>query len=275
MSVAKSITSILVGMAVGDGAIASVDDPITRYVPELAGSGYRDVTIRQALQMRSGADWDERYDFERQTPMARLHHGAIVENRIRFVSAAQALGRKHAPGTVFNYSTVETAVLGWVVERATRKPLAQYMSERFWQPAGMQSPGFWLADGPPGTGNVVNGMGFNAVLRDYGRIGLMMLNGGRAGSTQLLPAAWVEDSTRPLQEPIAAGETRGYAWQWWTLTGSPAYLAVGLQGQFIFVDPATATVIVKLSYFPPGEQRADAEAEAFFRAASQWKPRRP
>ena len=284
MSTAKSITSNLIGMAIADGHIGSVDDQITAYVPELAGTGYDGVTIRDALMMRSGVDWNERYDFGANSPMQQLHEGAIVENRFRFTDAALGLARLHEPGAVFNYSTVETGVLGWVIENATGKPLPQYMSERWWIPAGMESGGFWLADGEPGVGKAVNGMGFNAVLRDFGRIGLMMLNGGEANGAQLLPAAWVDEATIPSEgaEPIGQGDTgsvdrrqtRGYQYQWWTFTDSDAYTAIGLQGQFIYVDPASDTVVVKLSYFPPGETRADAETEAFLRAISDWMPGR-
>jgi primary-amine oxidase len=275
MSVAKSITSILIGMAVADGDIQSVDDPITKYVPELAESGYDGVTIRHALLMRSGTNWNERYDFGRESPMQQLHDAAVVENRIRFVTPAYDLERIHAPGETFNYSTVETAVLGLLLERAVRRPLHEYMADRWWKPAGMQAHGFWIADGPPSVGKPINGMGFNATARDYARIGLMMLNGGVANGRQLLPTSWVEESTTAsaATEPVVPGAPRGYQYQWWTLTDSPAYLAVGLQGQYIYVDPESRTVVAKLSYFPPGEQRADAETEAFLRAVSRWTPR--
>ncbi len=273
MSMAKSITSLLVGMAIEDGHISSIDDAIVDYVPELQDTGYEDVTIRDALLMRSGVDWNERYDFGRESPMQRLHDAAVVENRMRFADAALELGRAHPAGESFNYSTVETAVLGWVLERAVGEPLNEYMSERWWKPAGMQSYGFWIMDGPPGVGRAINGMGFNAVLRDYARIGLMMLNEGRANGRQLVSSEWVDESTTPAgTEPVAPGGSRGYQYQWWTLTDSDAYMAVGLQGQFLYVDPATRTVVVKLSYFPPGEQRADAETEAFLRAVSAWTP---
>jgi CubicO group peptidase (beta-lactamase class C family) len=274
MSMAKSITSVLVGMAVADGAISSVNDPIIKYIPELKKSGYSDVTIRQALMMRSGCNWSERYDFEKATPMSELHNGAIVENRIRFTSAALPLKSIHPPGKQFNYSTVETGVLGWVVERAVGKPLEEYMTDRWWKKAGMQSHGFWIADGKPGVGRVVNGMGFNAVLRDYGRIGLMMLHNGNANDEQLLPKVWVSESTVPDKEnePIYQGSEFGYQYQWWTLTDSDAYFARGLQGQYIYIDPATNTIVIKLSYFPPGEFKAGNEAIAFFRAVSKWKP---
>lgn len=274
MSMAKSITATLIGMAIEDGAIGSVDDLIVDYVPELAGSGYDGVTIRHALLMRSGTNWNERYDFGQESPMQRLHDAAVVENRMRFVEPALELERIHPPGEVFNYSTVETAVLGWVLERAVGMPLPDYMSKRWWKPAGMQSYGFWITDGPPGVGKPINGMGFNAVLRDYARMGLMMLHGGRANGRQLVSSDWVAEATVPDggTEPVGPGATRGYQYQWWTLTDSDAYMALGLQGQYIYVDPATGTVAVKLSFFPPGEQRADAETEAFLRALSDWTP---
>jgi CubicO group peptidase (beta-lactamase class C family) len=274
MSVAKSITSVLVGMAITDGAIASLNDPIVKYIPELKGSCYADVTIRQALMMKSGCNWDERYDFNKVTPMSELHNGAIVENRIRFTSPALSLKSIHSPGKYFNYSTVEAGVLGWVIERAVGKPIENYMAERWWQKAGMQSYAFWIADGKPGMGRVVNGMGFNAVLRDYARIGLMMLHNGEANGQQILPHAWVSESTIPdkSNEPIAPGFSLGYQYQWWTLTDSDAYIAIGLQGQYIYIDPASNTVVVKLSYFPPGEEEAENETLAFLRAVSKWQP---
>lgn len=273
MSMAKSITSTLIGMAIEDGAISSANDQIVKYVPELKGTGYDGVTIRQSLMMRSGVDWNERYDFGKESPMQKLHEAAIVENRIRFTEPSLHAKRIHTPGEVFNYSTLETGVLGWVLQRAVKRPLPEYMAERWWKRAGMQSYGFWIADGPPGVGKAVNGMGFNAVLRDYARFGLMMLHNGKANGHQLVPAAWVKKATVPDgTEPIEPNSTRGYQYQWWTFTDSDAYSAIGLQGQFIYVDPSTSTVVVKLSFFPPGERRADEETEAFLRAVSRWSP---
>ena len=222
-------------------------------MPELKDGAYDGVTIRQALMMRSGADWDERYDFGKESPMRQLHEAAVVENRIRFVEPALTIKPAHRPGEVFNYSTVETGVLGWVLARAVDRPLPDYMAQRWWKPAGMQSYGFWISDGPPGVGRAINGMGFNAVLRDYARIGLMMLHGGMANGRRLVSPEWIAESTTPTgTEPVEPGSTRGYQYQWWTLTDSDAYLALGLQGQYIYVDPSTQTVVVKLSYFPPG-----------------------
>jgi len=274
MSMAKSITSTLIGMAIDDGAIASADDQIVKYLPELKGTGYDGVTIRQALMMRSGVDWNERYDFGKKSPMQQLHEAAIVENKIRFTEPALHAKRAHMPGKVFNYSTLETGVLGWVLERAVKEPIQNYMADRWWKRAGMQSYGFWIADGPKGVGKAVNGMGFNATLRDYARFGLMMLHNGKANGRQLISAAWVKKATTPDgTEPTAPGATLGYQYQWWTLTDSDAYMAIGLQGQFIYVDPSTNTVAVKLSFFPPGDTKAEKETEAFFRAVSRWTPK--
>jgi CubicO group peptidase (beta-lactamase class C family) len=274
-SMAKSITSILIGDALADHYIHSIDDPITRYVPELKGTGYDGVTIRQALEMRSGVDYDERYDFSHPSLAAAMFEEALVENRIRFAAFAKILGRAYPPGSRFNYSTLETEVLGWVLRRATKQSISHYMTERLWKPAGMQSYGFWIMDGPPPVGREFNGAGFNAVLRDYGRLGLLMLRDGRGpGGRQLIASDWVHESTDARDsKPVEPGSPLGYAYQWWTLAGTNAYTAIGLQGQFIFVDPDTDTVIVKLSYFPPGNMDAERESVAFLQAASKWDGR--
>ncbi|HVO48024.1 MAG TPA: serine hydrolase [Steroidobacteraceae bacterium] len=273
-SMAKSITSVLIGLAVADGHIHSIEDPITRYVPELMGSAYEGVTIRQALMMRSGADFEERYDFDHPGLASAAFEESLVRNRVRFASFGRILTRAHEPGSQFNYSTVETAVLGWVLERATRQSISHYMAARLWKPAGMEAYGFWILDGTPQLGREFNGAGFNAVARDFARFGLMMLRNGKAAGRQIVPENWVRESTAPRETtPLAAGMPLGYRYQWWTLPGSDAYLALGLQGQFIYVDPATDTVVVKLSYFPPDNTNApEEETLDFLRAASEWKP---
>jgi CubicO group peptidase (beta-lactamase class C family) len=272
-SMAKSFTSTLIGLAVADGHIHSIEDPVTKYVPELKGSAYDGVTIRQALMMRSGADYDERYDFDHPGLASAAFEESLVRNRVRFASFAEVLTRAYPPGTRFNYSTVETAVLGWVLERATKTHIADYMAQKLWKPAGMESYGFWILDGEPQVGREFNGAGFNAVARDYARFGLIMLHNGKGQTRQIIPEAWVKDATAPREtEPIAPGVPLGYRYQWWTLPGTDAYMALGLQGQFIYVDPATDTVVVKLSYFPPGNEEAEAETVDFLKAVSAWQP---
>ncbi len=273
MSMAKSITSILVGAAVQDGLIKSIDDQVVRYVPELKGTAYDGVTIRDTLLMRSGIARSDRYDPDPGSDMTRLREETMVQNTRRATDEALTVKRREQPGTRFNYSTLNTTVLGWIIEKASGQPLQDYMSRRLWTPLGAEADGFFITDGPPGVGRATNGMGYNAVLRDYGRIGQMMLHGGKANGRQIIPAAWVRESTVPIgPEPADADNAQGYQYQWWTLVDSNAYMAIGLQGQFIYVDPDTRTVIVKLSYFPLGNKTPSEESEAFFRAVSAWSP---
>lgn len=287
-SMAKTFTSMLLGIAVQQGAIHSIDDKVTAYLPELKGTGYDGPTIRNLLQMRSGVDYEERYDFG-ATPSvaARIFLNAVVANTERFADTARRLGPKWKPGSHFNYSTLDTSVLGWVIERATGRRLADFMSQNLWQPLGTESYGFWLADGAPEVGREMNGMGYNATLRDYARFGQMLLDQGRFNGHQIVPADWVRAATTmvPNADPGTplppAGQAdpfaqAGYGFQIWKLDDTGAYSALGLQGQFIYVHPATRTVIVKLSFFPEeGSKAGDvamADTLSYFRTLTQWKP---
>jgi CubicO group peptidase (beta-lactamase class C family) len=254
-SMTKTITAMLVGQALERGEIDSLDDPVSKYVPELANGGYGAATIRNVLEMRSGADIDERYDFGENPSLAgRIHETAIVRNEARFADFAIDVGSRAAPGSTFNYATLDTAVLGWVLEKATGQKLEDLMESRIWQPMGAEFDGFFIADGPPGPdgvgGRALNGMGFNATLRDFARLGQLMLDGGMANGTRVLPEGWVAQMT--AMKPTG-GPMPGYGLQTWQVDGEPgAFAAVGLAGQFIYVHPQSRTVIVKLSYFPPG-----------------------
>lgn len=270
-SMAKTITGLLVGIAIDNGQIASLDDPAMKYVPELAGTGYDGVTIRQILQMRSGVDYQERYDFGDNPSFAgKLHAQAIVLNRMRFADGALETKRANPPGSTFNYSTLDTFVLGWVLERATGKPLAAFTQEVLWKPLGAEADGFWLADGPPGTGRELAGMGFNAVLRDFGRLGQLMLQDGMRHGQRIVPEGWMAAATTMLPFPSDGRRQgrSGYGFQIWQVDDEPgAYAAVGLAGQYIYVHPQTRTVIVKLSYYPPvAPAHVDPETMAMFKA---------
>ena len=271
-SMTKSITSLLVGCALAEGRIKSIDDPITLYLPELAGSGYDGVTIRQILQMRSGVDYEERYDFQHPGAAARNHIDALVKNVARFADAARTVKRAHPPGAVFQYKTLDTAILGWLIERVSGgSTVAAYTAQRLWEPLGAEQDGFYIMDGPPGTGREFSGAGFNATLRDFARIGQMMLDGGRANGRQIVSPEWVKASTTSNFPP--APPFGGYGYQWWLLGNQGAFSAIGLQGQFIYVDPRSRTVVVKLSYFPPEEGDASEETAAFLAAAAAWSPK--
>jgi hypothetical protein len=270
-SMTKSITSVLIGCALAENRIDSLDTPISDYLPELKGGGYDGVSIRHVMQMRSGVDYEERYDFENPGMAASNHINALVKNTARFTDVARTLPRIHEPGEFFQYKTIDTALLGWLVERVTEGSVAAYTAKCLWEPLGAESDGFYIMDGAPGVGREFSGAGFNATLRDFARFGQMMLDGGVANGRRIVSEDWVRQSTQPSGQ--ARGEPGGYGLQWWMMGASGAYAAVGLQGQLIYIDPATRTVVVKLSYFPQGFTTANAEARAFMQAASAWQPR--
>ncbi len=269
-SMTKSVTSTLIGAALEDKLIASLDDPIVRYLPELRGGGYDGTTIRQILQMRSGVDYEERYDFANPGIAATNHINALVKNVARFADVARTVKRAHKPGEVFAYKTIDTAVLGWLIERVSGGSLAAYTARKLWEPLGAEADGFYIMDGVPGVGREFSGAGFNATLRDWARFGQMMLDGGVANGRRVVSSKWVDTASAPAAAEDATG---GYGLQWWTMPGTPAYSAIGLQGQYVFVDPATRTVVVKLSYFPADGDAASEETSAFLAAASAWRPR--
>jgi CubicO group peptidase (beta-lactamase class C family) len=267
-SMTKLITSVLIGCALEEKRIRSIDDPVTRYLPELSGGGYDGVTIRQVLQMRSGVDYEERYDFANPGVAARNHEQALVRNVIRFADAARTVARKHAPGTVWEYKTLDTAVLGWLLERVSGSSVAAYTASRLWEPLGAEADGYYIMDGAPGVGREFSGAGFNATLRDFARFGQMVLDGGVADGRRIVSASWLAESTRPT-----GGPGPGYGYQWWMGQRPGSFQALGLQGQFIYIDPPSRTVVVKLSHDPPGDEAADDESAAFFSAAAAWTPR--
>ena len=228
-------------------------------------------SIRDVMEMRSGVQYEERYDFDNPGVAASNHIAALVRNTARFADVARTLPQQAAPGTTFQYKTIDTAVLGWLIERVTRGSVAAYTARCLWEPLGAEADGFYIMDGPPGVGREFSGAGFNATLRDFARVGQMMLNGGVANGRRIVPEEWVRESVVSRHPEDA--QRGGYGLQWWTMGGSDAYAAIGLQGQYIYVDPATRTVVVKLSHFPPGDNSAlEAESQAFMRAAAAWQP---
>jgi len=273
-SMTKSITSVLIGCAVAEKRIASIDDPITKYLPELGTGAYNGVTIRQILQMRSGVDYEERYDFGNPGIAARNHELSLVENVTRFADVARTIRRKHPPGEVFQYKTLDSAVLGWLLERVSGgSSVAAYTAQRLWEPLGAESDGYYIMDGPPGAGREFSGAGFNATLRDFARFGQMVLNEGMANGRRIVSAEWIRESTT-ASGAHGPDPRSGYGYQWWMASTPHAFQAIGLQGQHIYIDPPTHTVIVKLSYFPPGDDTSvEKEVAAFFAAASAWQPR--
>ncbi|MBO9623243.1 MAG: beta-lactamase family protein [Sphingomonas sp.] len=238
-SVAKSFTSSLVGAAIKDGYIKSLTDPVTRYIPELAGSGYDGVTVEQLLTMTSGVKWNEDYT-DAKSDVARMFLEPVPAGQDPTVFYMKKLPRESAPGTKWVYKTGETNLIGVLVMRATKKPLATYLGEKIWQPYGMERDAFWMVDP---AGHEVSGCCLSVSLRDYARMGQFALEGG-AG---VVPADWFRNATRPHAEVGQPGF--GYGYQWWTYPQG-RFGASGIFGQTIRVDPKTRTVIAISSALP-------------------------
>jgi len=248
-SLVKSFVSALVGIAVGEGVIASIEDPVTRYVPTLTGSGYDGVRLKDVLQMSSGIRWNEDYS-DPESDIRRS--GRALGQGGSLDSFAASCVRECEPGTFNRYNTTDTHVLGMVLRGATSKVLSEYLQEKLWEPMGMEADAFWIVDS---TGAEFAGAGLSAVLRDYARLGLLYLNDGARNGAQIVPADWVRASVtadaphlRPGERPNAAVPW-GYGFQWWLPDDSGAFSAIGIYNQYIFVDPATRLVVAKTSAF--------------------------
>ena len=252
-SVAKSFSSTLVGAALKDGYIRSVQEPVTKYIPELAGSGYDGVTIKQLLTMTSGVRWNEDYS-EPKSEVAQMFIRPVSPGQDATVAYMRTLPRATSPREKWVYKTGETNLIGVLVRRATGKPLANYLSERVFGPAGMEADGFWMVD----AGNQeVAGCCLSLRLRDYARMGLFALEGGK----NVVPTGWFAEATA-AQAPVGA-PGYGYGYQWWTYP-EQRYGAQGIFGQSILIDPKTRTVIAMVSAWPKASDRAQSAERAKF-----------
>ena len=274
-SVGKSIVSTLVGAAVKDGAIASIEDPVVKYLPQLRGSAYEGVTVRNLLQMSSGVKWNEDYTQMGSDIGSMLKctedkkPGCITE----FMSK---LPRAAPPGSVFNYNSGETHLLGLIVSAATHEHLADYLSEKLWSRFGMETDGYWLLESPNGAEMAAGSL--SMTLRDYGRFGEFIRTGGAAGGEPVLPPGWIAEATQPRTDSPQVGfgklepnDPTGYGYLWWVLPHraphSGAFMAEGIFGQYIYINPAAHLVIVQWSAWPSAWVDAnDEESVAFFGA---------
>ncbi|MET0342135.1 MAG: serine hydrolase domain-containing protein [Polyangiales bacterium] len=251
-SVAKSVTSLLVGAALQDGHIQSLEEPVTKYIPELVGSAYEGVSIRQLLTMTSGVKWNEDYaDLNSDVMRATIWPGQPGINPL--VDYMKRLPRAAEPGTVFSYKTGETDMAGVLVANATGRGLAQYLSEKIWAPYGMERDAFWVVD----TGSVERGgCCLSMTLRDYGRLGLFVLGGGVAGGKRVIAEDYLRDA---VQNQVRAPATGSYGYFWW-VDGSDAFSARGIFGQSIQIVPSEALVVVTNGAFRTAMDPAGIEA---------------
>lgn len=258
-SVAKSFTSTLVGAAIQDGYIRSLDDKVSQYIPGLRGSAYDDVSVRQLLTMSSGVKWNEDYE-DPNSDVARFNAAKPEPGMDATVSYMRKLPRAHPAGEVWHYNTGETNLIGVLVSSATKKPLSEYLQEKIWQPAGMEAPGTWLLGA---SGHEIAGCCIQAATRDYARFGLFVLVGGNAGGKQIVPPDWFAQATVKQKDIGRPG--KGYGYQWWTYDdGSVA--AQGIFGQGIFIDPKRKLVIASNANWTRATLGPEPEArEAFYK----------
>ena len=242
-SVAKSFTSTLVGAAIKDGYIKSIDDKVSDYIPDLKGSVYDDVTIKQMLTMTSGVKWNEDYADPKSDVALFNAHKAEPGVDVT-VSYMRKLKREVPPGTKWVYKTGETNLIGVLVSSATKKNLSDYLSEKVWRPFGMEQNASWLLGS---TGHEISGCCMQASTRDFARFGLFMLDGGIVEGKSVLPDGWIAEATTKHAD---TGQAEfGYGYQWWTMNDG-SYAARGIFGQGIFIDPKRKLIIASNSNWP-------------------------
>jgi len=261
-SMAKTLIAMLIGTAVAEGRIRSIEDIAATYVPALAGTEYGATPLRHLLTMSSGVAFREDYDGADDS--ARL--SALTFRRQSAGGAAvppHFNQRVAAPGQRWYYASAETFVLALVLRQAIGRPIADYFSEKVWRPLGAEAPASWLTDA---SGLEIGYMGFNAALRDYARLGMMLARRGEAGGRQIIPPAWFQEMTKAHYSPSATGRYYGYGFQTWvfpSMDGSFALL--GVRGQTLFVDPARQLALVHTAVRPDARDPGGAETTALWR----------
>jgi len=238
-SVAKSYLSALFGILLEEGAIASIDDPVTKYAPLLKGSAYDGASIRNVLNMASGVTFDEDY----------LDYDSDINRMGREVALGGTLDQFAAdltetfadPGATWQYVSIDTHVIGMVIRGATGRSIPDLLSEKIITPLGLEQEPYYVTDGES-VAFVLGGL--NITTRDYARFGLMIEQDGLYAGQQIVPASWIEASTRP-SAPTEEGKI-GYGYQWWIPVGAQAgeFMARGVYGQYIYIDQARDVVIV-------------------------------
>jgi CubicO group peptidase (beta-lactamase class C family) len=241
---AKTVLAMLVGIAVSEKHISSIDDRVEKYLPQLKGHVYGETSIRQLLTMSSGVAWNQNY--RRGAENYALIDNTLLQKSEGGVDAIQQFDKRDAPaGTRFVYSDGDSEVLGLVLRAAVRRPLATYLSDKIWRPMGAEANATWIVDkGGYETGYCC----LNATLRDYGRFGLLLANYGARDGKQIIPEQWVRAATNAQAPHLKIGtatQYNGYGYQTWLIhPGEPRFAAFGARGQAIFVDAARKIVVV-------------------------------
>jgi CubicO group peptidase (beta-lactamase class C family) len=266
-SMAKTITALLIGIAVKEGAIRSIDEPAEAYVPGLKGTEYGHTPIKALLQMSSGVSFREDYTDPASdiATLARLTLGQAAGGSLSAVKRFKT--RLVPPGRRFSYASVETVVLGLVLSHATRRTLSDYAREKLWQPLGAEADATWNIDA---TGQEIVFAYFNAVLRDWARLGLMLAHDGTWNGKSIVPHEWLLASTTlaPQDGHLKLGSPwSGYGYQTWLVAGNRRTFALrGYRGQFVLVDPEAKLVLVQTAVRPGSDRSADGELLALWAA---------
>ena len=266
-SMAKTVTSMLIGIALAEGRIRSVDDPASAYVPALAGTEYGRTPLRHLLQMSSGVRFLEEYSG--RDDVTRLAMDTFWLRGPGGVAAVKQFNERIAPsGTRYSYASVETQVLGLVLAHAVGRSVSDYLQEKIWQPMGAEADATWLVDR---AGQESTFCCLNVVLRDWGRLGLLLAHEGNWRGRQIIPVGWIREATsvrpeQPYLAPRTATRFYGYGYQTWIFPDEPGMFALlGIRGQTIFVDPSRRLVMVHTAVRKLPVDPAGAETVALWR----------
>ncbi len=266
-SMAKTVVAMAVGVAIAEGHIASVDEPVDRVEPALASTAWKGVPLRQVLNMASGVRFDETYDTP-DSDIARLSR-AWTRQEGSLLTGLQRLGeRDSAPGERFHYVSAETQVLTQVLIRATGRPLADYVGEKIWTPMGAEADGAWVVDA---AGVEAGYCCLSARLRDWARLGQLLLDGGQRDGMQVIPRAWIEAATtvRPQDSHLRPGRATpyfGYGYQTWIFPEGLGFALLGVRGQAVYANPKLRLVMVQTAVWPTSSNPAlGRERDQFWR----------
>jgi CubicO group peptidase (beta-lactamase class C family) len=275
-SMVKSVVSLLIGIAISEGSIKSIDDLAKQYVPKLTGHPYGETSIRHLLQMSSGVKFSESRGGNTLSDIEILNRESFAHSSRGGVSTVMPFKKNkriYEPGKKFQYSSAETQVLGLVLQQATGKSLANYLSEKIWQPMEAESYASWIVDN---SGQELAYCCLGATLRDYARLGMLLANDGFANGKQIVPKEWVHEATQPTPgcphlKPGVATPYMGYGYQFWVFPGEKRRFAfLGMGGQKIFVDPELKLVMVQtaVNYLQNPlrtDSQSDRECDALWR----------
>lgn len=267
-SMAKTFVAMAVGVAIAEGRIASIDDPVDRYEPALRDTAWQGVSLRHVLHMASGAKFDETYD-KPGTDIARLSRAWSQQAGSLIDALGSIRGREAEPGDRFKYISADTQVLGQVLVKATGRPLADYVAEKIWAPMGAEADAYWTLDA---GGMEAAYCCLNARLRDYARFGQLLLDGGKVGDRQVIPAAWVSAATSVrfrdgYLQPGRATRYMGYGYQIWIFPDDLGFALLGVRGQAVFVNPRHKLVMVQTAVWRnSSDPQLSRQRDEFWRA---------